>query len=263
MSAGADTANGGDGTDTLILKGRASDYTIVINNASAGNYTVTRKADGAVTTTTSVEKLQFQAAGPDAVNDTITVDTGAARSLNVLSNDTPAGTLEIVSADLRTGFQGTVAVAADGKSITYDLTGKYASVGAGETAAVATIDYLVTDASGATDAAVATVTVKGIDDQVGAVTDTNAATNTVAENAANGNARRPRRQCDRRRHERRRDLLAGQPQHRVRDQRPNRRRDRGGPIDAEAGLSRTITVVATSTNTWAAQPPRGRTSRLP
>jgi hypothetical protein len=100
---------------------------------------------------------------PRPVDDAVTMaeDSGITR-IAVLGNDTDvdAGTNLVVTA-LGTGATtGAVAIAADGKSVTYDPTGQFDL--AGGVTDTYTFSYTVSDGQGGTDTATVTVTVTGI-----------------------------------------------------------------------------------------------------
>lgn len=176
FSAGTDYAHGGEGNDTLMLSGVASDYSIA--TLGLNHYEVTRIADSAVTEAVSFENVSFAL---DAVNDSFTVDAGAVRTLDVRENDTGSGL--VIEANVTSG-SGTAAVAASGTVVDPDLTTAYQSLDAGQTASV-TILYLLSDGS-SSDTATVSVTVNGVADAVGAVADANGDTNAVNEGLAAG-----------------------------------------------------------------------------
>ncbi|MBY6005210.1 cadherin domain-containing protein [Salipiger bermudensis] len=172
FSAGQDYVNGGAGRDTLVLSGTAADYDIAL--LGIDHYQITRIADGASTEAESIESLGFQPADPlDAVDDSFTVDAGAVRTLDVLANDSGVGT--VIGATVQGGAEGSAAPAADGLSVAYDLTSGYQGLNAGQSATVEIL-YLLSDGASASDIATATVTVNGVADDVGAITDQDSAT---------------------------------------------------------------------------------------
>jgi len=180
FSAGTDFAHGGAGNDTLILPGTAADYSIVI--VGAGHYEITRTADSAFTEAVSFENVSFiSAVTLDAKNDSLTVDAGAVRALDVRANDTGSGL--VIAASVTSG-SGTATPGAGGTLVNLDLTTAYKSLDVGQTATV-TVLYLLSDGS-SSDVAQVTVTVNGAADAIGAVSDANVAANAVDEELAAG-----------------------------------------------------------------------------
>ena len=120
----------------------------------------------------SEKKVFVKATGkrPRAVDDEATVDEDHAASLAVLANDVARKNkpLEVASVNA-TGTQGSVAIAADGLSVTYDPNGKFEGLGAGATATDA-FSYVATDGK-KSDGASVTVTVTGVNDAPSAVAD--------------------------------------------------------------------------------------------
>ncbi|TBX14459.1 Ig-like domain-containing protein, partial [Nioella sediminis] len=100
---------------------------------------------------------------PTAVADTATTDEDSSVLIDVLANDTDpdtTDTLTVGSASIQSGL-GTVSIAADDRSITYDPGTAYQYLASGQSATVEVL-YEVTDGNGGTSSAVATVTVNGI-----------------------------------------------------------------------------------------------------
>lgn len=123
---------------------------------------------------------------PDAANDTGSTDEDTSVALTVLANDTDVDigdTLTVTGATLTSGL-GSVAIAGDSKSITYDPGTAYTSLAVGDTATVE-ITYTISDGNGGSDTATVTVTVNGAND---APTDIAISAASVAENAADGTA---------------------------------------------------------------------------
>jgi len=182
FSAGTDYVDGGNGFDKLVLYGTPGHYSFAL--LGVNHYVVTRLSDGAVTEAVNIEKLEFQPLDPlDAIDDLITVDAGAVRTLDVLANDTGSGS--VLAAALSGGAEGSVQPTSGGGAIEYDLTTAYKSLDAGQSANVEIL-YLSSDGSTGSDFATAYVTVNGVADAVGAVTDADGSTNEVDEGLAAG-----------------------------------------------------------------------------
>jgi VCBS repeat-containing protein len=99
---------------------------------------------------------------PVAVADAAATNEDAALPIAVLGNDTDVdnGTDLVVTAVGTGGTTGAVAIAADGKGVTYDPTGRFDL--AGGVTATDTFTYTVSDGQGGSDTATVTVTVTGI-----------------------------------------------------------------------------------------------------
>ncbi|WP_425274328.1 Ig-like domain-containing protein, partial [Sulfitobacter delicatus] len=103
--------------------------------------------------------------GPVASADSGGTDEDTAVVLDVLANDSDpdaSDTLTVSSASVQSGL-GTVSVAADGSSISYDPGTAYNSLAVGETATVEIL-YEISDGNGGTSSALVTVTVTGTND---------------------------------------------------------------------------------------------------
>ncbi|WP_092424613.1 cadherin domain-containing protein [Alloyangia pacifica] len=182
FSAGQDTVNGGAGQDTLVLLGTAADYSIDL--LGSGSYRITRASDGAVTLAESIENLSFQPADPiDAVDDAFTVDAGGVRTLDVLANDGGAGM--VLAATVQAPGLGIASASGDGGAVEYDLTSAYQYLDEGQSEEVEIL-YLLSDGGSSSDVALATVTVEGVADDVGAISDSDTAANEVAEGLSAG-----------------------------------------------------------------------------
>jgi VCBS repeat-containing protein len=107
---------------------------------------------------------------PHAVSDSATVDEDHAASIRVLDNDTdPEGdALEVASVNPG-GAKGSIAIAADRRSVSYDPNGRFEALGSGASA-TETFTYRATDGQLGNSAAV-TVTVTGVNDGPRAVAD--------------------------------------------------------------------------------------------
>ncbi len=156
-------------TDTWTLDpeaGELDDLTITVPEGSSDfNVVVTSTAteDGtssSVTSTTSVEVNS----GPDANDDTATVDEDASVTMNVLANDTDVDgdTLTVTDATLADGVDGSVTINDDG-TITFTPGAGYNDLAVGESETVE-VTYTISDGQGGTDTATATVTVTGSND---------------------------------------------------------------------------------------------------
>lgn len=114
--------------------------------------------------------------GPTANDDTATVneDDLVAAAINLTGNDTDvdlSDDIEVLSIDT-TGTSGIVISTGDGDTFTYDPSGQFEALGAGESA-VDTFTYTVTDGNGGQDSATVSVTVMGQNDGPSAVSDNN------------------------------------------------------------------------------------------
>ena len=99
-------------------------------------------------------------------------ENGAAVSIDVLANDTDVNigdTKTIVSVS-SPGLQGSVAIAADGKSLVYSVGQAFNSLKAGATA-TESFAYTMRDTLGATSTAIVTVTITGTNDGPQAIAD--------------------------------------------------------------------------------------------
>ncbi len=103
--------------------------------------------------------------GPNAADDIASTNEDSAVAVAVLGNDSDPDASDslAVSAVSITSGGGSVAIAADGKSITYDPGTAYQSLAAGEHATVK-VGYAVSDGHGGTDTAEVTITVNGVND---------------------------------------------------------------------------------------------------
>jgi VCBS repeat-containing protein len=196
---GNDTLNGGSGIDTFIYTGGADviedfngdlldmsavwfwDQAQLLAIAQVQNGNLVFNFGGGDTLTligiTDASVLQGRLVGintsPTAVADTATTDEDSSVLIDVLANDTDpdtTDTLTVGSASIQSGL-GTVSIAADDRSITYDPGTAYQYLASGQSATVEVL-YEVTDGNGGTSSAVATVTVTGANDQPTAVADT-------------------------------------------------------------------------------------------
>lgn len=185
---GNDTLNGGSGEDTFIYTGGADvieDFNgdlldmsavwfgdqaqlLAIAQVQNGNLVFNFGLGDTLTLIgiTDASVLQGRLLGvnisPTAVADTATTDEDSAVLIDVLANDTDpdtTDTLTVRSASIQSGL-GTVSVAVDGSSITYDPGAAYQYLASGQSATVEVL-YEVTDGNGGTSSAVATVTVNG------------------------------------------------------------------------------------------------------
>ncbi len=123
---------------------------------------------GAQSTTSVTVTVTGENHIPNASSDSATAtEDGPAIQINVLANDTdvdiPFGDSLSIASVQAAGIQGTVAVAADGRSLQYTIGNAYQNLKAGVTA-IETFSYTVTDAQGATSTAVVTITVTGQND---------------------------------------------------------------------------------------------------
>ena len=186
---GNDTLNGGSGIDTFIYTGGADviedfncdlldmsavwfwDEAQLLAIAQVQNGNLVFNFGGGDTLTligiTDASVLQGRLLGinisPTAVADTATTDEDSAVLIDVLANDTDpntSDTLTVRSASIQSGL-GTVSIAADDSSITYDPGTAYQYLATGQSATVEVL-YEVADGNGGTSSAVATVTVNGI-----------------------------------------------------------------------------------------------------
>ncbi len=109
---------------------------------------------------------------PDAVDDAVATDEDASVTINVLANDTDldGDNLNVTSATLPDGVDGTVIVNADG-TVSFTPGGGFDALGVGDTQDVV-ITYTISDGQGGTDTATATVTVTGSNDGPIATADT-------------------------------------------------------------------------------------------
>ncbi|BDU37090.1 VCBS domain-containing protein [Vibrio nigripulchritudo] len=129
------------------------------------------------TPTTITIRIDGTNDAPVAVADTATTQEDNTVTIDVLANDTDAedNTLTIKEASVPSE-QGTVAI----------VDGKIVFTPADNFNGEATITYTVTDGKLDSEPSTVKVTVEAVNDEVGAVTDSNENDNTVAENAAIG-----------------------------------------------------------------------------
>jgi VCBS repeat-containing protein len=121
--------------------------------------------------------------GPAADDDRATVGEDAAGVVDVLANDTdPDGdALDVATVDA-SDTRGSVAIAADRRSVTYDPSGRFQALGAGATATDA-FSYEATDGR-LRDRADVTVTVRGANDAPAAAADAATTTEDAATTIA-------------------------------------------------------------------------------
>lgn len=118
---------------------------------------------------------------PVAAADMVNVSEDTAAVLNVLANDTDADMNALTITAINTsGTVGSVAIAADNLSVTYDPNHQFESLGVGQTA-TDTFTYTISDGQGGTDTETVTVTVQGANDDPTAV-------GTLANQAVDENA---------------------------------------------------------------------------
>jgi len=167
-----DGGAGGDDYDILDLTGQGPFYLTNVTPDSNGNgingtvvfVDASGNPTGETLTFTEIEKVVGEEVnrGPDAVDDTATVDEDGSVVINVLGNDTdPDGdTLTVTSA---TSPNGTVTINPDG-TLTFEPNDNFS----GDT----TITYTVSDGNGGTDTATVNVHVNPVNDGPDAVDDT-------------------------------------------------------------------------------------------
>jgi hypothetical protein len=135
------------------------------NGADTFSYTIGDGNGGADSATIAIVVSAVNDA-PDAVDDSLSVSEGASNAaLLVLTNDTTApdsGEMLTILAISQVAH-GTAAVAADGKSVTYTPTFAYNGPDG--------FTYTISDGNGATDIAMVTIDVTGVDTKPVAVTD--------------------------------------------------------------------------------------------
>ena len=221
--AGDDSLRGDDGFDTAIYTGAWSDYTISLSDSV---FTIIDSRAGSPDGTdsvTGVENFQFSDgtrtatelfnSPPTAVADAATAleasgannaTPGSNPTGNVLTNDTdpdsgetktvqgvaagsPTGPLSTGVGSAISGSFGALVLNADG-SYAYTLDNTNSAVEALNVGAhlTDTFTYTMHDAAGAASTSTLSITINGADDAPTQVVDNNAATNSVAENAANG-----------------------------------------------------------------------------
>jgi VCBS repeat-containing protein len=131
-------------------------------------YTV-RNADGQSATGRVTVTVTGANDAPVAAPDEAAANEDSAPSIAVLANDTDvdSGANLIVTALDTAGTTGAVTIAADGKSVTYDPTGRFDLAG-GETA-TDTFTYTVSDGAGGESTATVTTTILGVDPPDGGV----------------------------------------------------------------------------------------------
>jgi VCBS repeat-containing protein len=119
-------------------------------------------ADGQVGTGRVTVTVTGANDAPVAVADAAATNEDAALSIAVLGNDTDIdnGAVLTVTALGTAGTTGAVAIAPDGKTVTYDPTGRFDL--AGGVTETDSFTYTVSDGLGGTDTATVTVTVTGI-----------------------------------------------------------------------------------------------------
>ncbi|RNJ42300.1 hypothetical protein DNR46_28165, partial [Mesorhizobium japonicum] len=103
--------------------------------------------------------------GPTASNDVATTDEDHSKVISVLGNDSDPDTtdhLSVTGASVSSGL-GSVTVAADGQTITYNPGSAYNYLAVGEQATVQA-SYAISDGHGGTSNAAATITVTGAND---------------------------------------------------------------------------------------------------
>ncbi|MGE0387356.1 MAG: beta strand repeat-containing protein [Gammaproteobacteria bacterium] len=133
-------------------------------------YTMTDSTGAQSMATVTVTVLGGNAA-PLAVADSASApENGAALVIDVLANDTDAdsGDSKTVVAVAGAGLAGTVAIAAGGGAVVYNIGSAYNGLRAGATA-TETFTYTMADSGGATSTAAVTVTVTGVNDNPVAV----------------------------------------------------------------------------------------------
>ncbi|MFD1980964.1 cadherin-like domain-containing protein [Mesorhizobium kowhaii] len=173
LSVTGASVSGGLGSVTVAADGQ----TITYNPGSAYNYLAVGEqatvqasyaiSDGHGGTSNAVATITVTGVndGPTASNDVATTDEDHSKVISVLGNDSDPDTtdhLSVTGASVSSGL-GSVTVAADGQTITYNPGSAYNYLAVGEQATVQA-SYAIADGHGGTSNAVATITVTGVND---------------------------------------------------------------------------------------------------
>jgi VCBS repeat-containing protein len=131
-------------------------------------YTVTDQV-GQTDEATVTVTIEGTGVAADAIEDSITLEEGETRELDVLANDTGtepltvtevAGSAENVGEPIETDSGALVTLAADG-SLTYNTNGAFEALAQGETE-TDSFSYTITDDDGLTDQAEVNITINGV-----------------------------------------------------------------------------------------------------
>ncbi|MEP1243380.1 MAG: cadherin domain-containing protein, partial [Lentilitoribacter sp.] len=189
---GNDAIDGGTGDDTAVFSGNWADYTIT---ESGGTYTVVDNRPGSPDGTDTVKNVEFFefADGTTTADDVIDVGpSDIDLSATSIDENSSAGTVvATLSAEDNSLDVQSYTITSDPSGF-FEISGDQVVVKAGadidfENATSHDITIEVSDGAGSTYTETITINVSDIDEfDVGAVTDTDSATNTIAENASAG-----------------------------------------------------------------------------
>ncbi|MEP3418307.1 MAG: cadherin domain-containing protein, partial [Lentilitoribacter sp.] len=189
---GNDAIDGGTGDDTAVFSGNWADYTIT---ESGGTYTVVDNRPGSPDGTDTVRNVEFFefADGTTTADDVIDVGpSDIDLSATSIDENSSAGTVvATLSAEDNSLDVQSYTITNDPSGF-FEISGDQVVVKAGadidfENATSHDITIEVSDGAGSTYTETITIDVSDIDEfNVGAVTDTDSAANTIAENASAG-----------------------------------------------------------------------------
>ena len=109
------------GTVRLLGDGRTFEYTPDENYFGSDSFTYTVTDPETGETDTATVRVTVDPVSPDAMNDTFSVEAGQSRTIDVLANDEEGvpDNRDIFVSDVEQPANGTVDIAADGKSVVY------------------------------------------------------------------------------------------------------------------------------------------------
>ena len=160
-----DDAGGRFAIDSVTGEITVADGSLLDHEAAASHDVVVQVTDVAGATYDETFRIDVGDVneGPAAVDDTGTTSENGTISVDVLGNDSDVDSGDSLSLSSVSVASGGGAVSIVGGEVSFDPGSDYDDLSAGETATVE-IDYVVSDAAGATDTGRLTVTVTGSND---------------------------------------------------------------------------------------------------
>ncbi len=143
------TAAGQGGHGTTSFTASSVTYTPTSGYVGADSFTYTITDASSHTASATVSMTVNAVAGPTAVNDSISIQAGAATTVNVLANDTSPQSYGLTVTSVTTPAHGTASVNSGGASVTYTPTTGYSGSDS--------FNYSISDGHGGTASATVSV----------------------------------------------------------------------------------------------------------